>query len=234
MSTRNNESEEWKVRRDFLNGIAEQITSLTSVHPLRVGINGIDGAGKTYFADELAEVLQPSGRQIIRASIDSFHRPRAERMKRGYDSAEGYYYDSFAHDALEKSLLVPLGPGGTRRYRTAIFDFKLDSIVEEPLKTADDSAILIFDGVFLFRPELLSFWDYKIFLEVDFLMAIPRGCSRDPNFFKAPDKYLNHYCRRYMGGQQIYLEKVHPRELADLVIDNNDLAHPRVLEGPLE
>jgi uridine kinase len=213
----------------LLNKVAEQIASISYSHPIRVGINGIDGAGKTWFADELAEVMRESSRPIIRATVDGFYRPRVERMKRGYDSAEGYYYDSFNYDVLEKSLLAPLGPCGTRQYRTGVYNFKTDSIVEEPLRTVSDDAILLLDGVFLFRPELLNFWDYKIFLDVDFLVAIPRACSRYPDFFTAPDKFLSHYCQRYMKGNRIYLEAVRPQDLADIVIDNNDFAHPEII-----
>lgn len=43
----------------------------------RVGIDGVDGAGKTCLADELAGVLQAQGAPVIRASVDGFHRPRA-------------------------------------------------------------------------------------------------------------------------------------------------------------
>ena len=39
-----------------------------------VAIDGIDGAGKTTFADGLAEVFAEEGSAVYRASIDGFHR----------------------------------------------------------------------------------------------------------------------------------------------------------------
>ena len=36
----------------------------------------------------------------------------------------------------------------------------------------------------------------------------------------------------YVPGQEIYLRTVRPERLASVVIDNNDLAHPRVLRRP--
>jgi uridine kinase len=101
--------------------------------------------------------------------------------------------------------------------------------VNETIQTATVDSVLLFDGVFLFRPELVSYWDFKIFLEVDFLVAIPRACLRDKEFFENPGEVLTRLCKRYMAGNCLYLEEVKPRELADIVLDNNDLSHPRIV-----
>jgi len=50
---------------------------------VRVGIDGVDGAGKTTFADALATTLQQQGRPVVRVSVDDFHHPRAIRYARG-------------------------------------------------------------------------------------------------------------------------------------------------------
>jgi alkylation response protein AidB-like acyl-CoA dehydrogenase len=88
---------------------------------VRVGIDWVDGAGKTYLADELAELLRASGRSTIRASVDGFHHPRAIRYRRDRGSPEGFFHDSYDYDQLKAALLDPLSPGGTRRYRVAVF-----------------------------------------------------------------------------------------------------------------
>jgi len=49
---------------------------------VRTAIDGPDAAGKTTLADELAVALRERGRDVIRASIDGFHRPRRERYRR--------------------------------------------------------------------------------------------------------------------------------------------------------
>jgi uridine kinase len=54
-----------------------------------VAIDGPDTAGKTTLADELADALLGRGREVVRASIDDFLRPRDERHRRGPDSPEG-------------------------------------------------------------------------------------------------------------------------------------------------
>ena len=94
------------------------------------------------------------GREVIRASVDGFHHPRAHRYRQGSDSPTGCYEDTFDYSAVRRLLLEPLGPSGSRRYRRACFDFRTDTAVREPAATADPDAILLFDGVFLQRPEL--------------------------------------------------------------------------------
>ena len=77
-----------------------------------VAVDGVDGAGKTTFGDELSAAI--TGRHVIRASVDSFHRPRAQRHARGRESPEGFYRDSYDYAALERVLLEPIRAGRTR------------------------------------------------------------------------------------------------------------------------
>ena len=57
--------------------IAERIARLSPGRVARVAIDGVDGAGKTTFAEELADILRMLPREVIRASVDGFHHPRA-------------------------------------------------------------------------------------------------------------------------------------------------------------
>ncbi|MDG6905180.1 MAG: uridine kinase [Nitrososphaerota archaeon] len=216
------------LRLQFVGELADICSSIRLSHPLRVAIDGIDAAGKTSLAEELVEPIRERGREVLRASIDGFHKPRSRRYERGRDSAEGYYLDSFNNEALITELLRPLGPKGNLKYRTAVFDFKTDSPVDSPVLKANRDAILLFDGVFLFRPELLANWDLKIFLDIDFLVAVERSCLRDPEFTIKPAEVLTRTCDRYMRGNRMYLDRVRPKELADIVIDNNELKNPRL------
>ena len=122
-------------------------------------------------------------------------------------------------------LLDPLGPGGTRRYRRAVFSYRTDSEVTIPFETADEDAILLFDGVFLHRPELLSYWDLSIFLDAPFEVTIPRAAARDGSSsdVSAPEN------RRYVEGQQLYLQICDPKSTATIVINYENLASPMVV-----
>jgi uridine kinase len=199
-------------------------------HPVRVAIDGVDGAGKTTFADEFGAALSARRRPVIRASIDDFHRPRADRHRRGAESPEGYFLDSFDHDAILADVLLPLGPDGTRRYRTAAFDHRAERPVGAPLLTARPSSILVFDGVFLLRPELNGHWDFRIFLAADFEVTLARAIERDQALLGGRRAAERRYRRRYLPGQRLYLESIRPAELADVVVDNTDPSRPRLLD----
>jgi len=216
-------------RAELLARLADFIVSVKRPHPVRVAIDGVDGAGKTALADELVTPIEDRGRRVIRASVDGFHRPRLERYTRGADSPEGYYHDSFDYRVLRAVLLEPLGPGGSRQYRRAVFDFRSDSPVREPIRNASADSVLLFDGVFLLRPELNDCWDYRVFVRVDFDVALRRMSHRDQALFGSADATRARFRVRYMPGQRIYLKTVRPRQRADVVVDNNDPANAKLL-----
>jgi uridine kinase len=164
---------------------------------------------------------------VIRASIDGFHRPRSERYRRGPDSPRGYFEDSFDHGALRRELLEPLGPNGDHRYLCAVFDFRTDTAVVEPAHTASEDAILLFDGVFLLRPELRSAWDVSIFVAVPPEKTLRRALVRDLELFGSAEEVERRYRSRYLPGQQLYLDEARPLEHADVVVANDDPAEPR-------
>ncbi|MBN1313753.1 MAG: uridine kinase [Anaerolineae bacterium] len=215
-------------RDDLIIELARLIDSVRRPHPTRVAIDGVDAAGKTMLADELVSPLEAHGRHIIRASIDDFHHPRAVRYRRGSLSPEGYYKDSFDHDLIKKALLEPLGPEGSLRYQAAAFDFRQDTAQPTIIHQAREDSILLFDGIFLLRPELIGFWDYTIFLEVDFTETLPRAMQRDRDLLGTEEQVIERYLKRYIPGQRIYLGSCHPRAHTNVVVDNNDPGSPRL------
>jgi len=212
-------------RSQLIEILAIRILQVECAHPVRVGIDGVDGVGKTSLADELADELLTSGRQIIRASVDGFHNPRSLRYRLGRNSPEGYFRYSFNYPALITALLDPLGPNGSRRYRRKLFNYKTDSPGDLPLETATEDAILLFDGVFLHRRELVSHWDLSIFLDAPFSVTIARTASRDgcSPAVNAPEN------RRYIEGQELYLRTCEPTRAADIVVNNKSFSAPELL-----
>ena len=212
-------------RTDLLERLADRIQSIALPHPVRVAIDGVDGVGKTTLANELVQPLQRRGLPVIRASIDGFHNPRSVRYRHGRGSPEGYFRDSFDHDAVVVNLLSPLGPDGSRRYRKAVFDYRTDSAVNAPLETAPNNAVLVFDGVFLHRPEFRRYWDFSIFLDAPFEVTIARCAWRDGSSpdVQAPEN------QRYVEGQRLYFLECDPASLASMVIRNDDLRVPEIV-----
>jgi uridine kinase len=149
---------------ELLGHLAGAIGSVPVAHPTRVAIDGPPAAGKTTLADQLAVVLRGQGREVVRATIDNFLFPRAQRYTRGEFKAEGCYFDAHDYEALNRVLLDPLGPGGDRRFQHAVYDHTTDTVLSEPVTTAPADAVLVFDGAFLMRPELVDQWDLRIYV----------------------------------------------------------------------
>ncbi|HEY0453484.1 uridine kinase [Actinophytocola sp.] len=210
------------MRQKLISTVAAEILAREA---RRVAIDGVDGAGKTHFADELAAELTGRGVPVIRASVDGFHQPRVFRHRRGPDSPEGFFRYSFDYPRLIGLLLDPLGPRGTGRFVRAVYDVHNEKPVDHVPERAEPGAILVLDGIFAHRIELAGHWDYSVWLEVPFAVSIPRGAARgsgDPD----PDAASN---RRYVEGQRLYLAECDPRTKATTVIDNTDLENPRRL-----
>lgn len=209
-------------RSQLLTEIASQIIRIELPHPIRVAVDGVDAAGKTTLAQDLVTPLKASGRPVIRASIDGFHNPARTRHRQGSTSPEGYYYDSFNYQRLTECLLAPLGPGGSRQYVSACFDYRTDVELQIPIRVAEVNAVLIFDGVFLLRPELMDYWDFTIFVEAAFETTLARAEQRDAVVFGSVEEVRKRYQRRYIPGQKLYLDKCRPKERATVIVNNND------------
>ncbi|MDR7189315.1 uridine kinase [Microbacterium sp. BE35] len=194
-----------------------------------VAIDGLDGAGKTVFADGLAEVFAETGDAVFRAGIDGFHRPRAERYARGRRSPDGFYRDSYDYATFRRVLIDPFRDGaqtaGTTGFQLSAFDVARDASVESQWVTAPLDAVLVVDGIFLNRPELQDLWDWSVWLDVPFDLAYARLALRDGSD-PDPDAPSN---ARYRQGQEIYVNEAHPRDAASVIVDNADLAHPRIV-----
>jgi uridine kinase len=218
-------------RASVIADLVKLIMAVDRPHPVRVGIDGFSAAGKTTLADELTSPIEESGRSALRASLDDFKLPVVRRGRYPSGTPEEYYYEMYDHQAIRAELLEPLGPDGSRRFRTATFDQRRQADVPVTRGTATDDAIMLVDGAFLYRPELNDLWDFRIFVDIDFELVLERGSRRDQAWMDSLAAAEDRYRNRYIPGEKIYWEAVRPHEHADVVVDNRDLRYPR-LQAP--
>jgi uridine kinase len=213
-------------RGELLDRLAGAIGAVTTSHPLRVAVDGPPAAGKTTLADELAQLLRGRGREVIRASAESFQSPRERRYRRGEFSPEANYHDSFDYDTLRRVLLDPLGPGGDRRYQHAVYDLDTDTALSPPVTTAPADAVLVLDGVFLLRPELIDRWDLSIFVSVAFEQTLDRARVRDLARFGSAAEVERRFRTRYIPAQKLYFATARPADHADIIVHNDQPRRP--------
>jgi uridine kinase len=191
------------VREESLQRAAGAIAALPSGRRVLVAIDGLDGAGKTTFADALARRLP---RPAVRASADDFLQPASRRYRRGRESAEGFYLDSVDLETLRALLLAPFAAG--EPFRRAAFDVEHDVPARAPLEDAPPGAALLLDGLFLHRPELRDQWDLSILLDVPAAVAAARLLEREGK----PTR------ERYVRGMELYFAAAEPARHASLVL----------------
>ncbi|RAO12377.1 uridine kinase [Micromonospora noduli] len=209
-------------REQLLDDVADMVPTFPAPQCVRVAVDGVDGVGKSTFADELAALLSSRGRHVVHVSADDFHHRRAARHRRGRDSPEGFWLDSYDYEALVHNVLEPFGLGGSRRYRPAVHDLRRDEVLDLAWRTAAPGAVLIVDGLFLHRDELVEFWDFSVFLDAPFAVTVARMARRDGSHPDPEHPSLS----RYVGGQRLYFAACAPHERADVVIDNQDVTRP--------
>lgn len=213
-------------RRDQLIALlADAVGSVTVAHPTRVAVDGPPAAGKTTLADELAAVLRARGRYVIRATVDDFLFPRERRYRRGEFSAQGCYVDTHDHGTLKRVLLDPLGPGGDRRFRRTAYDHATDAVLSPPLTTAPANAVLVFDGVFLLRPELLDRWELRVLVSAALDRTVERAVVRESPVSSRAD-VERRWRERYLPAQRLYFATARPAEHAHVVVHNDDPRQP--------
>jgi uridine kinase len=215
-------------RKEILSKIAQAIREVELPHPVRVGIDGLSASGKTVLADELAGVLQEQGKNVVRAGLDGFHNPPEIRHRQGPMSVEGYVEDSFDYMAVREKVLQPLGPDGDRRYVPEIFDHQKGEAQTVELKEASEDAILLFEGVMLFRKELVEFFDFRILVMCSVVVILERAKVRDLEHFGSLETLLKKYENRFLPGQKKYLSENQPAQVADVIFFNDDPEHPSI------
>jgi uridine kinase len=205
------------------NEVVSHILERRGVYPKKhflVGVDGVDGSGKTTFAHNLINHITTEIPEVFACvvSIDNFHQQREFRYRQGRDSPRGYFEDSFDYESLKELVLIPLEEAGGLACQIFLKVHDLETDVKqagEPI-SIPAASIVIVEGVFLHRPELREFFDFSIFLDVPFEESVRRMSERDGS----PADVSHPALRRYIEGQKIYLDECQPRERANLLILN--------------
>ncbi|MFJ9106568.1 hypothetical protein [Streptomyces sp. NPDC102283] len=83
------------------------------------------------------------------------------------------------------------------------------------------------DGVFAFRPEIDTYWDVRIWMDVDAELSVRRGAERDQNWAGSDAEAIHR--DRYLVAERLCLREVDPLPRMDAVVDNTDFARPRLV-----
>lgn len=160
----------------------------------------------------------------MRASLDDFHHPRPHRHALGR-TPETVWARSYDLAAVRRELLDPWRCGAGTPYRRRWHDLDRDRHVDDPPEPVPARGVLVVDGLFLQRPELVRAWDLVVYVHADDDVRVARMAARDggPDDPDHPDQ------RRYLEAQRAYRAGHSPLERADVVVDNTDPSRPFLL-----
>jgi uridine kinase len=206
-----------RATRQSIPSIAERILTLERAHPTRVGIDGFCGAGKTTLANQLADELRARGRTVIRACGDDFQNPPNVRWRLGDRSPEGFFRDAIDFEALRSEILEPLGPAGSLKYRTSIYDVHASRPNVSPQSQAQGTEVLLIDGLFLHTPTLAGCFELTIFVDAAYETCIARARVRRQERRRSADEIEALYRERYVPGFQLYVAEAQPQKQAALI-----------------
>jgi uridine kinase len=213
--------------------LGDTIQQRPRLRPLRIGIDGRSGAGKTTLADALADHFEALGRICLRASLEDFHHPgHLERDRTGGFTPAEYLREGYDYAKIRELLLDPLGPKGNRRCRLDFWNSHDDEPFPEDWQDVERDALLVVDGAFLHAPELREHWDFTIWLEVDWKSTLRRGARRDGTRGASAELVREAYETGSIPRHLWYEESAHPDERADVIIDNSDVEHPNIVRAP--
>lgn len=170
--------------------------------PTLVGVSGFGGSGKSSLARKLSEAW---GAPVI--AVDSF-------QKKGAFDTQFSLWEIMDYSRLKKEVFEPFSRQEDIHY--GHFDASKEVISHTiEVKNRD---VLIVEGVGLFRPELMKYFTYKIWIDTPIDKAIARGKKRDREEYGNPTDEL--WDGVWKENDLEYYSKFKPAENADLILGN--------------
>lgn len=168
-----------------------------------IAISGFGGSGKSSFAKSLGKATNTP---VI--GVDSF-------QKDGAFDTEYKLWEIMNFSRLEEEVLIQF-TNNEPIIKYGHFDANLKSI-SETRKIKNNGRVIV-EGVGLFRPELMKYFTYKIWVDCPIDIAIDRGKKRDREAYgNSTDKFWDGIWKE---NDLQYIQTFDPKSLADFVISN--------------
>jgi uridine kinase len=178
---------------------------------LLIGIDGLGGSGKTTYAYKLQRQLESS----MIFHLDDFIHKKEVRYNEDYEEWYCYYHLQWRYDYLIQKLLQPLKSGLEVNETVEVYNRETDSYAQRNIEIPIGTTVIV-EGVFLQRPELRSYFETVIYLEMNQEMRLKRISNRDTYMGSKEDIALR-YEQRYFPAEEKYIEQCNPLAWADLI-----------------
>lgn len=196
-----------------------------------IAIDGIDLSGKTLLSNELLISLNAVQKNTVVVHEDDFATPKSVRYQQGEWSTMGFYEDFFDYKQAIRDVLVPAREGKQINISLPLFDGTSDSPYSSVHYVVLPHGYLIFEGLFLLRPELTNLFDLVIRLKISTEVVMERALVRDVPKLGNAEFVRRHYQVQPIAAQEYYEQSCDPDKRADILIDNSIIERPVVLKA---
>ena len=183
-----------------------------------VAVSGVDGAGKGFVTARIASELEKRGSRVATINADAWLNLPHVRFG-GSDPAEHFYRHAVRFEHMFAQLVLPL-----RETRSIELEF---DDATEPAKEYHRQRcafrnidVILLEGIYLLKPAFLANYDLKIWIETSFPKALERAIARGQEGLP-PDETRHAFETIFFPAQRLHFARDRPREIADLVIDND-------------
>ena len=170
---------------------------------LLIGIDGCGCSGKSTFADKIKDEFS----NVTIVHKDDFYLPSSQILNT-HPTKKPIGAD-FDWKRLLNQVLEPISQEKEGHYQQ--YDWETDSLTE--WHTVPVGGIVIIEGVYSIRKELIDKYDFKIWVDCPRDKRLARGIERDGE--EAHEMWVNNW----MISEDVYVEKHKPNERADIVVD---------------
>jgi uridine kinase len=182
-----------------------------------VAISGVDGSGKSHLARLLAARVGRAGRRVALIGIDPWQNPQTVRFSTA-EPGPHFYRHAIRFEELFSQVVEPLA--GDRALRLETRGIRTDADVWEPLVYDHrDVEVVLLEGIFLIRRDLVQRYDLRIWVECSLDTALRRALARNVEN-RPPEALREDYARIYHAAQRVHFALDAPRAAADLLLDN--------------
>lgn len=183
-----------------------------------VALSGIDGSGKSHLAAELGTRLERCGIRTAVIGVDPWQSAKSHRIQ-PRDPGRAFYERAIRFEALFETLVDPLV---RTRGIDRVFEARRNDndLVYPKHYRFEDIELVILEGIFLLRADLVPRYDLSVWVDCSFETALARAHARNQEGLSAGD-IEREYGEIYFPAQRLHFALDSPRDTADLVLPND-------------
>jgi uridine kinase len=198
--------------------IARKCDAVVPNRAVLVGISGIDGCGKGFISEKLADSLRTKSLNVAPISADDWlNLPNV--CINPDNPGEHFYKHALRLDEMFERLIVPLRDHRGVDVLADCGDAKATSHRKHRYVFWNIDVVLL-EGIFLFKPGYREYFDLKVWIECSFQTALRRAIVRGQEGLP-PAETQHAFETIYFPAQRIHIERDNPRESADYIFAND-------------